>query len=60
MVFNWFELYLRDYLNNDDDIRKEETKDLFADYANFEYGLKTIFGDPDEIRNAKRQLNRIR
>jgi len=59
-ALNWFEPTLRNFLDNDSEAQDEETTAIFAEYSNFEEGLKGAFGDPDEARTAERQLTQFR
>ena len=44
-------------LNED---RREETDELFETYANFEKELRAIFGNPNRVQEAERQLGSLR
>jgi hypothetical protein len=55
----WFEPILRNFLGDDDD-QKKETKVIFGDFDEFEDSLKLTFGNPDEKRQAERQLLALR
>ncbi|XWW95865.1 hypothetical protein V2A60_003833 [Cordyceps javanica] len=57
----WWEPTLRDYLKHDDDsTRNIETIHVFGDYENFEDRILTAFGNPDEHKEATRQLTRLK
>jgi len=53
----WFEPYLTDYMNHKTpEEMKPETREMFNNYENYENALKSLFQDPDEERQAERQL----
>ena len=52
----WFEPVLRDFTNNAEDDREDETNHLFKKYANFEEKLRSMYGNPDEARSAAQKL----
>ena len=45
-------------ISNED--RREETDELFETYANFEKELRAIFGNPNRVQEAERQLGSLR
>ena len=62
-AFEWAQGYVEDYLkhpgiSNED--RREETDELFETYANFEKELRAIFGNPNRVQEAERQLGSLR
>lgn len=59
-VYDQFDLYLTDQLQNAEDDRRAETTKMFKDYENFENALKNTFGDIDETRTAERQIEALR
>ena len=52
----WFEPVLRDYTNNAEDDRGEDTNRLFERYVNFEETLRSMYGNSDEARSAAQKL----
>ena len=57
----WFEPYLTDFVTADAFEKcKEETQKIFSRYENYEEALKTLFQDPDEERQAERELSQLR
>lgn len=56
----WYEPALRDFMENTDGNRDDNTKELFKKFANFEQNLKETFGDPDADRTAERQLLQLK
>ena len=52
----WFEPVLRDFTNNAEDDREDETNHLFKRYANFEEKLRSMYGNPDEARSTAQKL----
>ena len=57
----WFEPYLTDYLENEVfENCKQETQEIFSDYKGYENALKTLFQDPDEERQAERELMKLK
>lgn len=59
-AFDWFEPFVRDYQEHTEKLRDDETKAIFASYAEFKKRLERTFGDIDKERNAERQLWRLR
>jgi transposase InsO family protein len=59
-AFDWFEPFVRDYQTHDLDDQDDETKAMFASYAEFKKRLEGTFGDIDKERNAERQLWRLK
>src|SRR4029077_14117146 len=57
-AYDWFEPYLRDYLENDE--IRDETSGMFQSYTSFVKRLQAVFGDPEAERTAERQLLNIR
>jgi hypothetical protein len=47
-VFDWFEPFVRDYQMHDVDNQDDETKAMFASYAEFKKQLEGTFGDIDK------------
>lgn len=57
----WFEPYLTDYVNAEAfENCKQETQEMFSKYENYENALRSLFQDPDEERQAERELSRLR
>ena len=57
----WFEPYLTDYVNAEAfESCKQETQEMFSKYENYENALRSLFQDPDEERQAERELSRLR
>ena len=44
---------MRDYLDNNDNNRDKETKDIFKTYKGFEDAIKKVFGTTDKEREAE-------
>jgi len=62
-AFEWFEPYIRDYLENPEADWSTQTKQYFSQtnsYEIFADELKKIFGDVDEERVAERQMQQLR
>jgi hypothetical protein len=59
-VFDWFEPFVRDYQEYEEDNRAPETDEIFASYDAFKKRLEDTFGDIDKERNAERQLWRLK
>lgn len=57
----WFEPYLSEASENGWLLSqcKEETKQIFGSYAGYESALKSLFQDPDEKRQAERELETL-
>jgi hypothetical protein len=53
----WFEPMLCNYLENDKKAnRRDNTNEIFGNFDVFAKNLHDIFGNPDELRTAERQL----
>lgn len=59
-AFDWFNIYLRDFMDNDDDNQEDETKELIHNYTKFQRQMNRVFGDVDEERTAERRLQALR
>lgn len=59
-ALTWFEPTMRDYLEHDEPERDTRTDKIFEKYFNFEDELKGAFGEPEEERQAERDLARCR
>ncbi|RYP36404.1 hypothetical protein DL768_010949 [Monosporascus sp. mg162] len=59
-ALNWFELTLRDYLENAENDQETAIKKLFESYANFEQKLKDNFDNPDAKRKAAQDLLQLK
>src|SRR5947199_7286124 len=62
-AFEWAQGYVEDYLKhpgvtNED--RREEMDELFKAYTSFEKELRAIFGNPNRVQEAERQLGNLR
>ena len=55
-ALNWFEPMMRDYLENGEEERAEDTKKAFGSIDDFCTMLQDTFGNPDEEREAERRL----
>jgi hypothetical protein len=53
-AFNWFEPFMRDYQTHDLNDQDDETKAMFANYAEFKKRLKGTFSDINKEQNAER------
>jgi hypothetical protein len=60
LALDWYEPFLKDYLENPSDDRKDETEKMFNKYGYFEDRLRGTFGEPDEERAAERELVNLR
>jgi hypothetical protein len=58
-AFSWFEPYMSDYLDEEDD-NEDDTDTMFESFSNFEAKLKQVFGVVDEERAAERQIRQLR
>jgi len=57
----WFEPYLTDFVNAEEFEKcKQETQEMFSKYENYENALRALFQDPDEERQAERELSKLR
>jgi Retrotransposon gag protein len=59
-AFDWFEPKMRDYFDNPEHERDDETNRLFSKYSNFTTELRAVFGELDERKTAGRQLLQLR
>ena len=59
-ALEWFEPIMRDYLDNREEYRDDETKKIFKNYEYFEKKLRDMFGNPDEHRTAERKLMQLK
>ncbi|TIC91053.1 Transposon Tf2-6 polyprotein [Colletotrichum higginsianum] len=60
-ALSWFEPYMEDLLDNTTlEHCKNETQDIFGSFQGFEHALKSLFQDPDEKRQAERDLSNLR
>lgn len=55
-ALTWFEPIMRDFLTHMEIERDARTTRIFSSYANFETELRDTFGNPDERRQAERDL----
>ena len=60
-AFDWFETYIRDFLDHQDQptLMEEETRTIFNNYSEFVSKIKINFGDIDEERTAERHLQAL-
>ena len=58
-AFDWFEPFLRDYINNVEAEREAETKDMFSSFSKFKLRITRIFGDIDEERTSERHIRAL-
>lgn len=56
----WFRPYLKDYLENSEDVQEEDTKDIFTSYAKFKRHIKLAFEGQDEVREAEKRILTLR
>ncbi|KAK6224224.1 reverse transcriptase domain protein [Colletotrichum tabaci] len=58
----WFEPFMEEFLQNNGDTNacSTETRDIFSSMTGFEHALQTLFQDPDEKRQAERDLANLR
>jgi len=59
-AFEWFEPFVTDYVENDEDDREADTVAIFDSWEAFKERIKMVYGDVDETRTAERQLHRLR
>jgi hypothetical protein len=59
-AFDWFNPTMRDWMDNDEEDQRPETRRMFSSYANFEKEIRNTFGDIDEKGTAERQLGVLR
>lgn len=59
-VLQWFEPFLKDYMDNYPGTSKETTNYIFEKYSQFEEKLRARFGDADKAQQAEKQLHRLR
>ena len=59
-ALDWFEPTLRDYSENGESDRDDDTNRIFSSFAIFAEGLKKTFGNPDEERTAERKLEHLK
>jgi len=52
----WFHPSMENYLDNPEDERSAETREIFRDYTTFEDRIRKVYGDPDATRTAIRKL----
>jgi Ty3 transposon capsid-like protein len=52
VAYDWFEPYLRDYLENGE--IRDETSGMFQSYTSFVKRLQAVFGDLEAERTAER------
>jgi len=57
---DWFEPYLRDFMNPGPQGMKGETTQIFSLYSNFKVIIGKIYGDIDEKREAKLKIRALR
>ncbi|KAF4225792.1 hypothetical protein CNMCM6805_005980 [Aspergillus fumigatiaffinis] len=55
-AFDWFEPFVRDYQEHEEDNQAPKTDEIFASYDAFKKRLEDTFSDIDKERNAERQL----
>ncbi|KAM5345959.1 hypothetical protein ACJ41O_011820 [Fusarium nematophilum] len=56
----WMEPITRDFLENDETTRDQETENIFASWTNFETSLKDAFGLVNEERQAATKIHELR
>ncbi|PHH84727.1 hypothetical protein CDD83_1481 [Cordyceps sp. RAO-2017] len=56
----WFGPIMKDYLDNDEENRDDETKEIFRKFTNFEDAITKVFGTTDEEREAEQKLRGLR
>ena len=57
---DWFEPYLRNYMNPGPQGMKAETNQIFSSFANFKVVIGKIYGDVDEQREAELKIRVLR
>jgi hypothetical protein len=58
-ALDWFEPTLRNYSDKAEDDREDATNRIFSSFSEFADDLKKTFGDPDVIKAAQRNLQRL-
>jgi Retrotransposon gag protein len=58
-AFNWFKPYMKDQLENGEDARAK-TLQMFQNFFNFKIKLNQVYGDTDTVKEAERDLQRLR
>lgn len=56
----WMEPITRDFLENDETTRDQETENIFASWTNFETSLKDAFGLVNEERQAATKIHELK
>ena len=59
-AFEWFNLFLTDFLNNMPDKRDDDTIEVTQNYSNFKNKLRQVFGNFDEEHLAERRMQSLR
>ena len=59
-VFEWFNSFLTDFLNNKPDKRDDDTIKVTQNYSNFKNKLRQVFGDFDKENLAERRMQSLR
>ena len=55
-AFEWFNVFLTDFLNNEPDERDDDTVEVTQNYSNFKNKLRQVFGNFDEEHSAERRM----
>ena len=55
-AFEWFNLFLTDFLNNKPNEREDNTVEITQNYSNFKNKLRQVFGNFDEEHSAERRM----
>ena len=59
-AFEWFNLFLTDFLNNKPDKRDDDTIKVTQNYSNFKNKLRQVFGDFDKEHLAECRMQSLR
>ena len=59
-AFEWFNLFLTDFLNNELDEKDNDTVEVTQNYLNFKNKLKQVFGDFDKEHSAECRMQSLR
>ena len=59
-AFEWFNLFLTDFLNNKPDKGDDDKVEVTQNYSNFKNKLRQVFGDFDKEHLAERRMQSLR
>ena len=58
-VFEWFNSFLTNFLNNEPDKRDDDTIEVTQNYSNFKNKLRQVFGNFDKEHLAERRMQSL-